>query len=47
MKPGPPAPENRDWQWGLLLLAATFLAYLPAWKGLPVWDDAEEHRSFV
>jgi len=30
---------NRDLVWGLLLLAATFLAYRPAWNGQPVWDD--------
>jgi tetratricopeptide (TPR) repeat protein len=30
---------NRDLVWGLLLLAATFLAYQPAWNGKPVWDD--------
>jgi tetratricopeptide (TPR) repeat protein len=30
---------NRDWVWGLLLFAATFIAYQPAWNGLPVWDD--------
>lgn len=26
--------------WGLLLLAATLLAYQPTWNGQPVWDDA-------
>jgi protein O-mannosyl-transferase len=30
---------NRDLAWGLLLAAATFLAYWPAWNGRPVWDD--------
>jgi tetratricopeptide (TPR) repeat protein len=30
---------NRDWLWGFLLAAATFLAYAPAWNGQPVWDD--------
>ena len=30
---------NSDWVWGLLLFAATFLAYQPAWNGQPVWDD--------
>jgi len=36
----PAFAKNRDWTWGLLLLLATFLAYLPAWNGLPLWDDA-------
>lgn len=40
MKPASPSPKNRDWVWGLLLLAATFLTYRPAWNGQPVWDDA-------
>ena len=36
--------------WGLLLAAATFLAYQPAWNGQPVWDDdghmtSPENRS--
>jgi protein O-mannosyl-transferase len=30
---------NRDVVWGLLLAAAAFLAYAPAWNGRPVWDD--------
>jgi protein O-mannosyl-transferase len=30
---------NRDGLWGLLLAAATFLAYAPSWNGQPVWDD--------
>jgi protein O-mannosyl-transferase len=30
---------NRDLSWGLLLFAAMFLAYRPAWNGRPVWDD--------
>jgi protein O-mannosyl-transferase len=38
--PAPSSAKSRDWVWGLLLLAATFLAYQPAWNGLPVWDDA-------
>ncbi len=38
--PEPPSSKNHDWMWGLLLLAATFLAYRPAWNGQPVWDDA-------
>ena len=40
LKPAPPASKHPDWVWGLLLLAATFLAYWPAWHGQPVWDDA-------
>jgi protein O-mannosyl-transferase len=34
-----PFSWNRDLAWGLLLFAATFLAYRPAWNGQPVWDD--------
>jgi tetratricopeptide (TPR) repeat protein len=34
-----PTSLNLDWIWGLLLLAATLLAYEPAWNGQPVWDD--------
>jgi protein O-mannosyl-transferase len=30
----------RGWLWGLLLIVATVVAYQPAWKGKPVWDDA-------
>lgn len=30
---------NRDWLFGLVLLAGTLLVYLPAWNGQPVWDD--------
>jgi Flp pilus assembly protein TadD len=39
VKPALPFSWNRDWVWGLLLVAATFLAYQPAWNGQPVWDD--------
>jgi tetratricopeptide (TPR) repeat protein len=39
MKSALPFSWNRDWVWGLLLVAATFLAYRPAWNGQPVWDD--------
>ena len=39
VKPAIPFSWNRDWVWGLLLVAATFLAYRPAWNGQPVWDD--------
>jgi protein O-mannosyl-transferase len=38
-KPVLPFSWNRDLVWGLLLAAATFLAYQPAWNGQPVWDD--------
>ena len=30
---------NRDWLLGLLLVIATLLAYQPAWRGQPIWDD--------
>ena len=39
MKPSLSFLWNRDRVWGLLLLAATLLAYAPAWNGQPVWDD--------
>ncbi len=29
----------RSWLFGLLLVAATLAAYLPAWNGKPIWDD--------
>jgi tetratricopeptide (TPR) repeat protein len=28
-----------DWLVAFLLVTSTFLAYLPAWRGLPIWDD--------
>ena len=31
--------RNRSWLLGLLLVAATLLAYQPAWSGKPIWDD--------
>lgn len=31
--------HNRDWLWATILLAATVLAYRPAWSGQPIWDD--------
>ena len=31
---------NRGWFLGVLLAVVTFLAYAPAWRGQPVWDDA-------
>lgn len=30
---------DRTWLFALILLAATAIAYLPAWHGKPVWDD--------
>jgi protein O-mannosyl-transferase len=35
----PASSLNRDFARGLLLFVVTFLTYLPAWNGLPVWDD--------
>jgi tetratricopeptide (TPR) repeat protein len=34
----------RDWFLALLLVLATLLAYQPAWKGRPIWDD-DEHMT--
>src|SRR6202011_3659333 len=31
--------SQRLWLFALLLIAATALAYLPAWTGKPIWDD--------
>ena len=39
VKPATSSLWNRDWVWAGLLLAATFLAYRPAWNGQPLWDD--------
>jgi hypothetical protein len=39
MKFPPSFFRSSDWICGILLLAATFLAYNPAWNGQPVWDD--------
>lgn len=33
-----PNPQ-RIWLYGLLLIIATAIAYLPAWNGKPIWDD--------
>jgi protein O-mannosyl-transferase len=38
-RPASTSWQNRDWLWAALLLAATFLAYRPAWSGQPIWDD--------
>jgi tetratricopeptide (TPR) repeat protein len=45
LEAGPPPPAHVaatgfPWPAVLLLAAATFVAYGPAWRGLPVWDDA-------
>jgi protein O-mannosyl-transferase len=29
----------QDWLLTLLLVIVTMLAYLPAWNGMPIWDD--------
>ena len=34
-----------DWLFAFVLMAATFLAYQPAWRGLPIWDDGEHVTS--
>jgi protein O-mannosyl-transferase len=39
VRPPTSSLQNRDWLWAGLLLAATFLAYRPAWSGQPIWDD--------
>ena len=31
--------SSRNWLFGLILIGATALAYLPAWNGKPIWDD--------
>ena len=30
---------NREWLWGLFLVAATFLVYQPVWHAGFIWDD--------
>ena len=30
---------RRDWVFGVVLVIVTFMAYLPAWRGAPIWDD--------
>jgi tetratricopeptide (TPR) repeat protein len=39
VRPSTTSLQNRDWLWAGLLLAATLLAYRPAWSGQPIWDD--------
>jgi tetratricopeptide (TPR) repeat protein len=33
--------EMTDWLFAIILVASTFLAYQPAWRGQPIWDDGE------
>jgi len=47
----PVSLSRQDWLLMLLLVAATFLSYYPAWNGQPLWDDdahitRAELRSF-
>jgi hypothetical protein len=32
-------PKSKDWLCTVLLVIVTFVAYLPAWNGTPIWDD--------
>jgi protein O-mannosyl-transferase len=36
--------ERRDWQWGLLLVALVFIAYVPVYRAGFIWDD-ESHLT--
>ena len=36
--------SRRDWLFALALIVLTFLIYLPAWNGKPIWDD-ETHLT--
>jgi tetratricopeptide (TPR) repeat protein len=31
--------SGQDWLLALVLVIVTFMAYLPAWRGAPIWDD--------
>ena len=31
--------SRRDWLFALALIGITFLVYVPAWNGQPIWDD--------
>ena len=33
------SPRNRNWLFGLFLIAATLIAYLPVWHASFIWDD--------
>jgi tetratricopeptide (TPR) repeat protein len=37
--------EMADWLFAFILVASTFLAYQPAWRGQPIWDDGEHMTS--
>ena len=43
-QPRQPNGGSRGWFLGLLLVAATLVAYQPAWNGEPVYDD-EDHLT--
>ena len=36
---GPSSLLSRDWVWGLILVSAIILAYLPVWHAGYIWDD--------
>jgi hypothetical protein len=35
----PPSWLNHDWFWGLALVCAVILTYLPVWRAGFIWDD--------
>jgi tetratricopeptide (TPR) repeat protein len=35
----PPSWLSRDWLWGLILIGAVILVYLPVWRAGYIWDD--------
>src|SRR5271166_1221811 len=37
---GPPSWFRHDWLWGLILMLAVILAYLPVWQAGFIWDDS-------